>query len=83
MGLPMLTQALSPTVDYYFPHPPPQKPDVGPEVDEEKEEMSESDRQIAQQAASRGQMSLPDVPLAQLGSLCSLLSRILMYLLQA
>ncbi|MEJ1274413.1 hypothetical protein NN561_005297 [Cricetulus griseus] len=26
-------------MDYYFPHPPPQKPDVGQEVDEEKEEM--------------------------------------------
>ncbi|XP_075800356.1 adipocyte enhancer-binding protein 1 [Microtus pennsylvanicus] len=26
-------------MDYYFPHPPPQKPDVGQEVDEEKEEL--------------------------------------------
>uniref|UniRef100_A0A8C6RU25 Adipocyte enhancer-binding protein 1 n=1 Tax=Nannospalax galili TaxID=1026970 RepID=A0A8C6RU25_NANGA len=26
-------------MDYYFPHPPPQKPDTGREVDEEKEEM--------------------------------------------
>ncbi|XP_021066940.1 adipocyte enhancer-binding protein 1 isoform X1 [Mus pahari] len=26
-------------LDYYFPHPPPQKPDAGQEVDEEKEEM--------------------------------------------
>lgn len=26
-------------LDYYFPHPPPQKPDVGQEVDEEKEEL--------------------------------------------
>ncbi|XP_021488362.1 adipocyte enhancer-binding protein 1 isoform X1 [Meriones unguiculatus] len=26
-------------LDYYFPHPPPEKPDAGQEVDEEKEEM--------------------------------------------
>ncbi|XP_028617268.1 adipocyte enhancer-binding protein 1-like, partial [Grammomys surdaster] len=43
-------------LDYYFPHPPPQKPDVGQEVDEEKE-MSESE-----QGDSRaGYLLRPDV----------------------
>lgn len=53
-----LTQAFSPTVDYYFPHPPPQKPDVGQEVDEEKEEMSESE----QADSMAGYLLRPDVP---------------------
>lgn len=66
-------------MDYYFPHPPPQKPDVGQEVDEEKEEMSESE----QEADSTEARCLPDVPLAQLESLCPLLSRILICMLQA
>lgn len=78
-----LTQAFFPTVDYYFPHPPPQKPDVGQEVDEEKEEMSESE----QADSLAGYLLRPDVPArcapAQLESLSPLLSLILICMLQA
>lgn len=57
IDLGQLTQAFSPTVDYYFPHPPPQKPDIGQEVDEEKEEMSESE----QADSIAGYLLRPDV----------------------